>query len=236
MQEIKSKNFVIHDEFIIDFMRRNMVKHIRFMAASDINDACIVTKFPDYENELVLGKHWMNVNYGQRKVHVRNPFIFKPYIGKNVNIYKEKVFAEEFELFRIKPVDFNIHDIYPFKKRKLEMNDPYFSKGYCVLPKNYINRKSGVEIINSYLSFGRTDLHTIESGYIFGRIMFSKELGNLTYSLTSCTNGMRARISRLNKMTESMGKDIMKYRYKDTIFDKNFGYDVIVFEEVKDGD
>jgi hypothetical protein len=194
-----------------------------------------LVKFPDYNKELTLGKQWMKVTYGKRKIYVRTPSILKPYVGKNIKVYKDRAFESEFELFRVAPVDFEMKKIFYNKKRRASLDTPYFSKtSYCVIPRKYIREHSGVEIFSSRLSFNRTDALVLESGYIYCRIfLYENELGNLIYSLSKCTNGARARVNKLSEIVAEAGKDLINFQYEATVFDDNNKYNLIVFKEVR---
>jgi len=232
--EIRARSFIIQDNSVIEFMQKNHIKHIRFIADLNNGEACILVKFPDYSKELTFGKQWMKVIYGKRGVYVRTPSILKPYVGKNIRIYRDIIFGDQFELFRVVPVDFEIKG--PFSSnRRLSMNVPYFSKtAYCIIPRKYILEHVGIEIFSSKLSFNRTDALVIDSGYIFCRIFLNNpDNGMLIYTLSRCTNGVRARVKKLSEIVSEAGKDLSNFQYETTIHDS--GYDLIVFKEVELG-
>jgi len=231
--KLQSKNFIIENEVIVDFMRRNSINHIRFTAGPDQNDPCILVTFPDNKTDYALGRQWRDVKYGKRKVYVRMPSFLRPYKDREVDVYIEKLLPTERELFRIKPVDFDISEIFPSKKRGVNISVPYFSEsGYCVLPKKFLSEHGGANVLDSFLAFDRTDYNLITKGYLFARITTNKALGNLSYKLTRCTKGMRAKPNRLKEMVEERGKDLMKFKFEMTMEDKTHGYELIIFEEV----
>lgn len=232
---IKSRTFEIEDEGIIDFLRRNNVDHLRFIASID-GEFVLIVKYPDYANEPVLGRQWMKISYGKKKVSIRTPSFLKPFIGKSVNVYIDDTYKEDFEAFRLTPVDFDLSKKVFGKKRKVVSTMPYFSgSGYCIIPKRYISEYVGSNIFSSRISFERTDSSTLDDGKILARIFIhdESERSRYVYSLSECVNGARAWIGGLSNMAQEFGKDLNKFKYKQTMFDSEKECNIIVFEEVE---
>ena len=233
IQKIRSRNFPIQNSSVIDFMRINQIEHLRF----DINledDMYISVQYPDYNNLLSFEKSWFKIHWGKRAVSIRNPSIFKDHIGKEVEIYKEKIFTKNYELFRIRPIGFDIINDIKLRKRRIKINIPYFSKsGYCVIPKEYIKKNNLVKIFRSKLSFNRIDSHLVSTGFIFARITKERELGNLSYPLRECSNGFCTRsLNGVLDIVFENGKKITDFQYIDTTYDEKYDYDLIIFKEV----
>lgn len=234
MQVITHKSFVISDDKIINYMRNNGVRHIGFYPIYEDGEAFISVKFPDYKNQLVFGKEWLQVIYGKKKVYVRTPEFLKPHIGKSIEVYRDEVFASEFEIFKIKMIGFKIyHKNFPDNIRKIKMNVPYFSNnGCCVIPKQFIREQFETKILGYMISFNRTTESEIDGGHIYSRIMKHRDRdGILVFRLSEHSNGVRAKAGRLFDFVSSCGKDILNFKYKCMIEIEN--YSMIVFEEVK---
>ena len=234
IQKIKSKNFCIQDPKIQEFMRLNEINHLKFVVDIE-NEIFISAKFPDYDNLLSFDKKWLKVHWGNRVVSVRTPAILKDHIGKNIDVYQEKIFNDKRELFRVKPVDFKLNNIFKKKCKRIKLNIPYFSKsGYCVIPIDYIRKKNINNIQICRLSFNRIDSNLINLGFIFARITKHKDIGFLSYPLKECSNGMMTRtLTKVLDIIYENGKKITDFQYLKTVYDKNYKYDLIVFKEVK---
>jgi len=231
IHKIQSKNFIIDDVLIIDFLRSKSIEHLRFNIAFD-NITYISVQFPNYDKLLVLGKSWQKITYGRRKVYIRTPSFLRKYSGKEIEIYKEnEEFSDKFEAFRIKPIGFSP---YKFKEKnsiRIPINFPYFShSGYFVVTKNYITEHS-ISINNLIVSFNKTDLHIIQSGFIFCTLMHSPDSGELVSQLVRYSNGLRT--TKLNKLINILllnGKQLNNYSYLTTIKDKS-KHEIIIFKE-----
>jgi len=234
IQKIRTRNFYIQNSDVIDFMRINQVQHLRFDV--NIDDGVYVSvSYPDYNNLLSFEKRWFNIHWGKRTICVRNPSIFKDCIGKEVDVYSDKIFRKKNELFRIKPIGFNIMSNIKIKKKRVKINVPYFSKsGYCILPKEYIIKRNITDALISKLSFNRIDGHLVNCGFIFARITKEFEPGGLSYPLRECSNGACTRpLKRVVDIVSENGKKITDFQYKNTLYDDNYNYDLIIFKEVK---
>jgi len=215
-------------------MRNNNVRHIGFYPTYKDGEALILVKFPDYKNQLVFGKEWLRVIYGKKKVYVRTPGFLKPYIGKSIEVYRDEIFTEEFEIFKIKMINFKIyHKNFPDNIRKIKINIPYFSNNGCfVIPKQFIQEQFEVKILGYMASFNRTTENEINIGHIYTRIMKNRDRdGIFSFRLSEYTNGVRARVGKLFNFVSSCGKDILNFKYKCMIEVEN--YSMMVFEEVK---
>lgn len=238
IQKIKAKSFSIQDPSVIDFMRTNQIHHLRF----DINiddGAYISAHYPDYNKLASIEKCWFKIHWGKRVVCVRNPSMFKDSIGKEVEVYKDNIFKKSRELFRIRPIGFNVISSFKERRRRVKINSPYFSNsGYCVIPRDYIVKKDLVDIFRSKLSFNRTNEYLVGRGLIFARITKDFEPGGLMYSLRECSNGVCTRfLKEVKKIVSEKGSKLKNFQYEDTMYDENYKYNLIIFKEIiPDGD
>lgn len=233
IQKIQTKNFIINDIFIIDFLRSKGIEHLRFSVAFD-DITYLSVQFPNYNELMVLGKNWFKINYGRRKVYIRTPSFLRKYAGKEVDVYKEnEEFSDKFEAFRVRPIGFSPYKFKEKNKIRIPVNFPYFSSSeYLVVTKNYILEHSISNINNLMASFNRTDSNLIQSGFIFCRLIHNPDIGNLIFPLGRYSNGLRT--SKLHKIINLLsleGKQLNNYYYLTTITDKESNHEIIIFKE-----
>ena len=233
IQKLKVRSFCIRDSCIEEFMRINQVEHLRFNIILE-DEEYISVEYPDYDNLLSFDKTWLKVHWGGRVVYVRNPSIFRDHIGKEVEIYQDKIFRKSYEVFRIKPIGFRFTKNLKPKSKRVKINVPYFTKsGQCVIPKKYIVDNNLVKILSSRLSFNRIDSYLVSRGFIFARVTKSRDIGRLSYPLMECSNGVRTRkINGVLDVIDENGKDLKNFQFFKTVYDKNYKYNLIVFKEV----
>lgn len=231
IHKIQAKNLIINDQKIIGFMRNNSIKHLKFRIEFD-KDAYFSIEYPDYDNLMTLEKQWLKITYGPRKVYVRTPSILKGFAGKDLDIYQEEIFPVKFEAFRAKPVDFSIEDTKG--KRGVGVNYPYFSSsGFLVIPDQYLrNNNFGNDILESRLSFNRTDGFLLNQGIMLCRI--TKEKEDYSFPLRRYANGVcTRRLSSFSDLVIGYGKDMRNFIYNSTIDETKTGHKLIAFEEVE---
>ena len=234
IQKLKVRNFCIQDNNIKEFMRINQVEHLKFNTVLD-DEVYIIVEYPDYDNLLSFDKNWLNVNWGGRAVYVRIPSIFRDHIGQEVEVYQDNIFRKSHEVFRIRPIGFDLVKGLKAKSRRIKINVPYFSKeGQCIIPKKYIRDNNLTRIFTSRLSFNRVDSYLVSQGFIFARVTRERDVGGLSYPLMECSNGVRTR--KINGVLDILcehGKKIRNFQFLKTVYDKTYEYDLIVFKEVK---
>ncbi len=231
IQKVKPKNLVINDIEITMFMISNSVNHIRFVVEEN-SDGYISAKFPDYENMLVIEKHWMKVHYGPRATSIRTPSFLKYYKGKDIEIYRDES-DDDFELFRIRPIKFWPESLLIGKYKRTKLNTPYFTRSNClVITKDFIKENNNDLLLFSKISFDTVDQHIIDSGVIFARFVRGNHRNVLSYSLKDYGNNLRTTtLVKLMDMLHDSGKKITDFQYRGIVHDENRGYDLIAFEE-----
>lgn len=234
IQKLKIRDFCIKDKHIEEFMRIRQIEHLKFNIVLE-DEEYVSAEYPDYENLFSFDKSWFKVHWGKRAVYIRTPSIFKDHVGKEVEVYQDQIFRKNYEAFRIRPIGFKLDYNNKTARKRVNINVPYFtSNGQCVLPKKYIYDNNLYKILTSRLSFNRIDYHSVKQGFIFARIAGGKDPGRLSYPLMECSNGVRTR--KVHGVLDIVGesdKKIINFQFFKTVYDKNYGYDLIVFKEVK---
>jgi len=231
IQIIKPTSLVINDREIVKFLKDNNIKFLKFLFVSN-PESCILAKYPDNEKDLTLGRKWLEINYGKRVTTIRTPGFLKEFAGKEIDLYQGKIEKEEFEVFRIKPLNFDIKGKLMIKRRKQNAGLPYFTKaGSCVFPMQYINEHVGERVFDSKASFERMDEFTTERGYILCRVC-SNEGGEFTFPLKTTKNGFRTRqMESVLNMIKSAGKELTDFHYVTTKQEVNSGNYLLLFKE-----
>jgi hypothetical protein len=234
IQKIKERNFYIKDEKIKELIRINKIEHLKFNIVND-DEAYLSAEFPNYDDILSFNKNWIKINWGRGNASVRTPSFLKDFIGKEVDVYQDKIFGDAYELFRIKPIGFNLTKNLKVKKKRVSINVPYFSKaGQCIIPKKYIQDKNLCNIITSKISFDRMDVSLVSRGFVFARIVEGANSYGLTYSLSKCSNGVRTRkLGSVLNIIFSNGKNIHNFQFLKTVYDNENHYDLMVFKEAE---
>ena len=232
IQNLKTRDFRILDEGVKAFMRINKIGHLKFNIYQD-DGVYISVTHPDYENTLTFDRSWRKVHWGKRVVCVRTPSFLIEHIGKDVEIYQDKALKKKNELFRIRPIDFDL--IKSDKKRRVKISTPYFTRqGEFVVPRDYLTKNKIRHAFSAKASFNRTDPYLVGEGLILGRILHGEDYGNAIYSLRECSNGVRTRrVNSLLDILNECGKEIHKFQFLETTRDEEYDYDLMVFREVK---
>jgi len=226
--EIKQRTLTIKEPSILEKIISENIEHIKMEIIYD-NGHCIVMKYPDYKNQLTFGKRWISVYKARPGIQIRTPNILRPYAGKVFDIYQEKIDPEEMELFRMRPIGFELN--LKTKEKKERQSNPVFSKtGFCVIPKPYVINFIGESISGQRLSFHKTGIPHIQDGYLIARITKEIEYGNLSFPIHQYGKKFRTRpMKSLISFLWENGKSLQNFYYDKTIYNEN--YDLIIFRE-----
>lgn len=228
---VRQKNLRILDPSIIETIARNNVHFLQYSLRADPTYGnVIVAKMPDNSEDIMLSRFWVKVKYG-KAISTRTPKFLREHVGKKVVFYRENVCQEDYELFRLRSVEFSIGE--QRSKAKTTSPVPYFTpSGSCVLPTEYINEHFDRKVVLGRLSFNLINVSMVSVGRICAYLTLGDERGNLIYPLRRCLNGLRTRTPiRLIDFVANQGKDISHFRYFGTINQKEYRYGVIVFQE-----
>jgi len=229
--EIKQRTLTIKNQSVVERIISEDINHLKLEMIAD-NGICVVVKYPDYKKELTFGKHWINIYKARPGIQIRTPRILRPYSGKCFDLFEEKIHPEERELFRMRPIGFEM-DVKIKDKEKEIISAPYFSKtGFCVFPKKYVKKFVGYNVTGSNLSFHKTGITHIEEGILLARITKEFEYGNLSFPLYPYGKKFRTRpMSSLIRFITDQGKALSGFYYEKTFYSEKSKCNLIIFRE-----
>lgn len=227
IHKIKSRNIILKEESVLDFIRMNKVMHLKIMAGFDY-EVYLKAIYPDDKRDLTLGKDWINIIYRNHAICFRTPRILRKYVGSDIDIIRS---TGEFEIFKIRPISFDFGDLLSefFKKSRLDV--PYFTtSGHCVIPDKFMQTNANSST-DKRISFDKMGGDLIEKGYLVFRFTNLFDKNNMSYPLSKCNNGWRTRqLVEIDNKLKIYGKDIRHFQYRSIVKDEEC--DVVVFQEV----
>jgi len=229
---IQKKNIIINDDEIYHRIVNNKIEYVHFFLVEDTGGFNLIAKQPDGD-ELTLGKNYKRIVLDGGNMYIRTPKNLISHAGKKVWYYTERLYPESGELFRIKPINFNLGKL----STKLQNEfDPYFTDGNnLVLPHHYLNTHVDHAIINLKISFLRSTKKILSNGYVFISIVDQNIIGfrKMLYFLEKRNHYMRTKpVLQFMEYLKLHGKNINNYEYKCTLTLESCKYGMIVFKEM----
>jgi hypothetical protein len=158
---------------------------------------------------------------------IATPLFLKPYIGKKILIYTENVNSSAKELFRIKPIDFEIEN-----KIGVRYKDPYFTSSSLIIPTFYINKYLDENASILRVSFVLTDDLIIHKGQIRAAFQLIRNQEICNYPLYKTTNGLKTKtMYKFLDLIDNNNKFLEKFIYVTTVPVSFNKYGVMIFKE-----
>jgi hypothetical protein len=155
------------------------------------------------------------------------PFFLTPYIGKKVLIYTENVNSSAKELFRIKPVDFEIEN-----KIGIRYKEPYFTNVSLIIPTYYINNHLDENASILRVSFVLTNEQILNKGQIRATFQLTRNQEICNYPLYKTTNGLKTKtMYKFLDMIDDNNKFLERFTYVETVSVSFNKYGVMIFKE-----
>ena len=198
------------------------------------NDKLLFKPYKDKNGDVVIvamrdGKGM--VVFKGKRVRVNMPSTLKRYKGESVDVYIERLRPLSGEVFRVRPIDFEIEGC---KSRKVA-TVPYTTETSLVLPQMYVNKviKEGYYHGLS-VSFSKTTESTLKDGYI---IVYLTSTSNGKayvdeYKLRECGSGIRT--SKIVPTLNFLGRNkkvFSNYEFKGTLDAKGYEHGLMFFRE-----
>jgi hypothetical protein len=229
--KIKNK-ITVKDKRIIDSIKNNGIEYVKFFLDRDSTDNVVIKCYDtDIKSK---GPNRYKIFYDSNGfVKVNCPSFLREHKGKSVDIFKENIDFDEYEVFRICPINFTLD-----KKRgrkKIINPHPYFTTSSLTIPSYYINHfldKSAPFLRvcfddNNYKDF-------IDGGMLVCFLTHYKE-GDYNYPLYLTTNGLRTKslFKFMSEIISCTDKKINNFIYNRTVvFDKcKFGKMIFNYRE-----
>jgi hypothetical protein len=220
---ISKNRFYILDPDIISVIENLKVDRLRILYSIDKDgrEVLIASYYPEQSDRFSLSV------YKTKHFFIRTPSILLPFTGFKVQCYIEKMFPEQNELFRIKPVDFLL-----IKKRQRTVNKsfPYFTNNSLVIPVLYIKSNLDDHIMIHMVSFDRTNEDAIENGKLLCYITRSPT--PLSFRLKSHSSGVSTgSMPRLINILKNFHTSLPRFTYEETINENGYPYGIMIFKE-----
>jgi len=229
--KLRQRTITIDDPNVLKKIESENIEHVRPQIISD-NGIFVAMKYPDYKTQLSFGKSWIKVYKARPGTQIRTPGFLRPYAGKEIELFEEKINPIERELFRIGSVGFDFNFDVAEKSKETQINPVFSKSGFCVIPKSYVEGFVGVNISGLKLSFNKTNVVHVNDGYLLSRITGDHEYGNLSYPIYSYGKRFRTRkMTTLINYLNDHGKDLSKFYYDKTIYSEKSKCNLIVFKE-----
>ena len=234
---IKKKNLIIRDKEIYHTVASLNVRHIKLVTHKDPNGDTSIIAYAPPGNEYTLSKRYQMINTFSTHLTIRTPKHLSEHIGGIAKYYTERLHPVEGELFRIKPVSFNIDSKFLKYKPKSDIKLlPYFNKSnQCIVPHDYINDYVYHMVSRMSISFNYTNKGSLRHGFLFARIQGGRcrRRSEDSFNLTKCSIGMKVRGAKhFVEFMQRNNKNIQKYNYISTESHNKCPYGLIVFKEV----
>lgn len=227
---IKSRNFVIEDKEILAIINNANIQYLNLTIKKDYDNCIIICANIGPEEK---SKACMKI-FKESSYFIRTPSTLVPFTGKKVFYYRDDtVFKDPNELFRIKPVNF---EIYSDKFKDTDCRDvPYFTKsGSLVLPRIFINQHFNHRIVLCKLSFDCTDAIMIKNGVICCYFYPYNEKHYFSFNIKKNYMGLTTGImKKLIETVDICDKDISRFEFRDISFSENYKNGFITFTEKK---
>jgi hypothetical protein len=155
------------------------------------------------------------------------PFFLTPYIGKKILIYTENINSSVKELFRIKPIDFEIEN-----KIGIRYQDPYFTNTSLIIPTYYINKYLDDNAAILRVSFVLTNEQILHKGQIRAAFQLTRNQEICNYPLYRTTNGLKTKtMYKFLDMIDDNNKFLERFIYIETVSVSFNKYGVMIFKE-----
>lgn len=224
--EIKS-TITINDKRIVKYIKNNKIEYIKLFKDKDVHNNIIIKcnaidiMSPSHNRyKLIMTKGGL--------YKFNTPKILYDYKGCNVDIFRENINFDKYEIFRIAPINFSIDK--KMGRKKIIYPYPYFTNSSITIPHFYINH-----YLDKSAPFLRISLNDNNvSQFILNGIIvayLTNENENYSYPLYATTNGLRTRglYKFITDFISESGKDLTKFIYTRTIVFKNYKFGKIVF-------
>lgn len=232
---IKKRSFIISDGEIYNRIKAGGVEYLHFFFVDDTGGTSLIAK-PPGDDELTLEKNYKKIQVHVDKILFRTPKQLSQHADKKAWCYTERLCPEKNELFRIKPVNFDLG------KARTQLKDqfnPYFTTGNnLVLPHHYLNKHINHKITSLKLSFLRSTPTILSKGYLFAFVANRnfKGLRKKLYFLEKRNHNMRTKpVTKFMEYLKLHNKNINNYQYTCTLPLESCQYGMIVFKEVSNG-
>jgi hypothetical protein len=223
--QIIQKNFLyIENPESLSLIEKYSVKKIHYAPKIDIDGVyCIVASISKkcIRKDFILHKSIHGVK-------TRMPSILLPYIGKEIVVYYDYIYAEAGELFRIKPLNFFTRHSNTILYTKTFRNEsPYFTSSRFVIPYSYVNQYLNHTASIMRVSFNMTHELAIQNGQVRAQLVLTKSGEIVNYPLYKGENGLytKTMVQFLNSLYE-YNKQIENF-----IYFKTTGNGVMIFKE-----
>lgn len=231
---IKKRSFVICNDEIVHRIKSNSVEYVHFYRVKDSGGISIIAKPPN-KDEPTLGKYYQKIVIKKKGVSIRTPKFLSPHIDKKVWLYTERLHPEDYELFRIKPIDFSLNGSRIHDDSK---NCPYFTSSHnFIIPHHYLNENITHKINRLKVSFNRCSVKILNEGFLFVFIingsLTTDGMGGGLYALEKRLTNMRTNpVAKFLEFLDRHEKSIQLYKYFRTVPLNGCPYGLIVFKEV----
>jgi hypothetical protein len=231
---IKQRGFAIHNDEIVHRIKSGGIEYIHFYRVKDSGGISIIAKPPN-KDEPTLGKYYQKIVIKKGCVSLRTPKFLSPHVDKKVWLYTERLNPEDDELFRIKPIDFNLNG---GRVNNGHKNDPYFTSRYnLVISRHYLNENITHKINRLKVSFNRCSVKILNEGYLFIFMInggsTNDGMGGGLYALEKRLTNMRTMpVTRFSEFLNRHDKKVQMYKYFRTVSLNGCPYGLIVFKEV----
>jgi hypothetical protein len=216
----------ITNQDIVKAIKVFNIQYIRFLYTHDFDGKIIlIAKIPE-KDQLLTAKSWMKLSM-KKNVYINTPQVLKPYIGKRIVYYDEKIFNTHNELFRIKPIDF-VFDVIMKPKNYSDLNPHFENPGILSIPKIFINNYLNRKILTSRICFDKSYRDVIKKGHLIATIIEPPEIGNVSYLLRNSSLALITdKLDNLKIMINNANKELNNFKYMSFVKEQN----MIVFEE-----
>jgi hypothetical protein len=225
--KIQSRDFRIVLKEAIQKILDNKIVALRFDKIIDVDghDAIRVIGTASVE---VDSKKWHRIHCTKSRMFTRTPSILKQYAGNSILHYHQFLDKNADELFRVKPISFNLGD----EQYGSEMINPLITKMEClVLPIPFLVSNSLDPERTQFISFDITDNYSIENGLILGYFSMI-EMNSMHYRLNKSRFSYRTkRLKAISDLVGQNGKITFNYTYHKFMRDENYPHGIIAFRE-----